>query len=153
MANASNAALVQFGQNTGAGQTVTHFGIGFAAAGAGVLYGSSVFTNVGGSTSRVISPGAYPQFAIGELDVNLTPSGTDFEATFLQNVLKLYFQNVDHANVGDASGLQNSAGAGNIYVSLHTADPAGGDQTTSEATYTGYARVAVARGAGTWTVA
>lgn len=34
MANASNAALVQFPQNTGAGQTVTHFGIGFAAAGA-----------------------------------------------------------------------------------------------------------------------
>ena len=152
MSNASNAALVQFPQNTGAGETETHFGIGFAAAGAGVLYGSSVFTNVGGSTNRVISPGAYPQFAIGELDINLTPSGTDFESTFLDNILKLYFQNVDHANVGDAAGLQNSAAAGNIYISLHTADPAGGDQTTSEAAYTGYARVAVARGAGTWTV-
>lgn len=153
MANASNAALVQFPQNTGAQQTVTHFGIGFAAfPGAGVLYGSSVFTSIGGSTSRVIAAGAYPQFAIGELDVNLTTTSSEFESTFLENVLKLYFQNVDHANVGDAAGLQNSAAAGNIYVSLHTADPAGGNQTTNEATYTGYDRVAIVRGAGTWTV-
>lgn len=42
----------------------------------------------------------------------------------------------------------------NLYVSLHTADPGeAGDQTTSEATYTGYARVAVARTSGGWTVA
>lgn len=42
----------------------------------------------------------------------------------------------------------------NIYVSLHTADPGeGGDQTTNEATYTSYARVAVARTSGGWTVA
>lgn len=41
----------------------------------------------------------------------------------------------------------------NIYVSLHTADPGeGGDQTTNEATYTSYARVAVARTSGGWTV-
>ena len=153
MANASNAALVQFPQNTGASQTVTHFGIGYASAGAGVLYGSSVFTLVGGSTDRVIAASATPLFAIGELDVNLTTTGTDFETAFLQNVLKLYFQNVDHASIGDAAGLQNSAADGNIYVSLHTADPAGGNQTTSEATYTGYARVAVARTAVAWTVA
>jgi hypothetical protein len=44
-------------------------------------------------------------------------------------------------------------GAGNLYVSLHTADPGeGGDQSTSEATYTGYARVAVSRDSGGWTV-
>lgn len=41
----------------------------------------------------------------------------------------------------------------NIFVALHTADPGeAGDQTTSEATYTSYARVAVARGSGGWTV-
>lgn len=41
-----------------------------------------------------------------------------------------------------------------LYVSLHTADPGeAGTQTTSEAAYTGYARVAVARTAGGWTVA
>lgn len=43
--------------------------------------------------------------------------------------------------------------ATNLYVSLHTADPnEAGTQATSEITYTGYARVAVARTAGGWTV-
>jgi len=42
----------------------------------------------------------------------------------------------------------------NLYVALHTADPGeAGSQTTSEATYTSYARVAVARTSGGWTVA
>ena len=41
----------------------------------------------------------------------------------------------------------------NLYVSLHTADPGeAGNQTTSEATYTSYARVTVARNSGGWTV-
>lgn len=41
----------------------------------------------------------------------------------------------------------------NLEVSLHTADPGeAGDQTTSEVTYTSYARVAVARTSGGWTV-
>ncbi len=41
-----------------------------------------------------------------------------------------------------------------LEVALHTADPGeAGSQTTSEATYTGYARVAVNRNAGGWTVA
>lgn len=41
----------------------------------------------------------------------------------------------------------------NLYVSLHTADPGeAGDQTTSEASYTGYARVQVSRSGAGWTV-
>lgn len=41
----------------------------------------------------------------------------------------------------------------NVYVALHTADPGeAGTQATSETTYTGYARVAVVRTAGGWTV-
>lgn len=68
-------------------------------------------------------------------------------------LLALYFNNTDHANVGDAAGLQNSATAGSFYISLHTADPGEtGTQTTSEATYTSYARVAVARSGAGWTV-
>ena len=68
-------------------------------------------------------------------------------------LLALYFNNTDHANVGDAGGLQNSASAGSFYVSLHTADPGeGGSQNTTEATYTPYARVAVARSGAGWTV-
>lgn len=61
-------------------------------------------------------------------------------------ILSLIFANSNYANVGDATGLRGSSTAGSLYVSLHTADPGeAGDQTTSEATYTSYARVAVAR--------
>ena len=67
--------------------------------------------------------------------------------------LTLLFNNVDWANIGDAGGLQNSVAAGDFHVSLHTADPTEtGDQTSSEATYTSYARIAVARTAGGWTI-
>lgn len=71
------------------------------------------------------------------------------------NLLKLLFQNVAWANVGDASGLQPSAAAGSFYISLHTADPTvTGDQTTSESAYTNYARQAVARSSGAgWDIA
>lgn len=63
-----------------------------------------------------------------------------------QALLDLLFLNIDFANVGDAAGLQNSATAGNFYIALHTADPGeAGTQSTSEAAYTGYARVAVPR--------
>ena len=68
-------------------------------------------------------------------------------------LLNLLFNNPDWANVGDAAGLQNSAAAGSFYVALHTADPGdAGNQSTNEVSYTGYARVAVARTAGGWTV-
>lgn len=69
------------------------------------------------------------------------------------DLLLLLFNNTAAANIGDASGLQPSAGAGSLYISLHTGDPGeAGDQTTSEATYTSYARVAVARSGAGWTV-
>lgn len=45
------------------------------------------------------------------------------------------------------------AGIGNLYVALHTADPGeAGAQNTSEVSYTTYARVAVSRDSGGWTV-
>ena len=69
------------------------------------------------------------------------------------DLLKLYFQNVPSAGVGDAGGLQPSGAAGNAYVALHTADPGeAGTQATSEATYTGYVRQAVVRSAVGWTI-
>lgn len=68
-------------------------------------------------------------------------------------LLLLLFNNSAWANIGDASGLQPSAAAGSFYVALHTGDPGeAGTQATSEATYTGYARVAIARTAGGFTV-
>lgn len=69
------------------------------------------------------------------------------------NLLLLIFQNSNWANIGDATGLRGSTTAGSFYVALHTADPGEtGDQTTSEAAYTSYARVAVARSSAGWTV-
>ncbi len=73
-----------------------------------------------------------------------------FETQFLQHLL----QNADITLIGDATGLRGAVTPGSLYVSLHTALPnETGDQTTSEATYTGYARVAVVRSASGWTVA
>lgn len=67
--------------------------------------------------------------------------------------LKLLFNNTTWANVGDATGIVGSTTAGSLFVSLHTADPGeAGDQSTSEISYTGYSRVAVARSTGGWTV-
>lgn len=64
------------------------------------------------------------------------------------NLLKLVFQAVAFANVADNAA---SSPLTNLYVSLHTADPGpAGDQTTSEATYTSYARVAVVRTSSGW---
>lgn len=72
-----------------------------------------------------------------------------FETAFLSHV----FENANIALVGDATGLRGSTTAGSLYFSLHTGDPGeAGDQTTSEVTYTSYARVAVARSSSGWTV-
>jgi hypothetical protein len=72
-----------------------------------------------------------------------------FKTALLQHI----FQNANLPNIGDATGLRGSTTAGSFYVSLHTADPTSGNQSTSEATYTGYARVAVVRTSSGWTVA
>jgi hypothetical protein len=74
--------------------------------------------------------------------------------TWENGLLLLVFNNTAFTLVGDAGGLLPSAAPGSLYVSLHTGDPGeGGDQTTSEAAYTSYARVAVARSGAGWTVA
>lgn len=68
-------------------------------------------------------------------------------------MLLLLFNNSNMANYGDATGIRGSTTAGSLFVALHTADPGEtGDQTTSEATYGSYARVAVARSGSGWTV-
>lgn len=73
--------------------------------------------------------------------------------TFENDLLKHVFNNDAIALVGDATGLRGSTVAGSLYVSLHTADPdEAGTQSTNETSYTNYARVAVARTTGGWTV-
>jgi hypothetical protein len=69
--------------------------------------------------------------------------------TFENDLLNLIFKNTPIANIGDAGGLLASAVAGNLYKTLHTADPGeAGTAITSECAYLNYARVAVVRGAG-----
>lgn len=61
-------------------------------------------------------------------------------------LLLLLFNNDAITGVGDASGILGSAADGNLYLSIHTADPGeAGNQSTSEVSYTGYTRVAVPR--------
>lgn len=67
------------------------------------------------------------------------------------NFLKLLYQNIAWANIGNAGGLPVSTTIGSFHIALFTATPDETD-TGTEATYTSYARVAVARGAGQWTV-
>ena len=53
----------------------------------------------------------------------------------------------------DLAENDSSSPAANLYVALHTADPGeAGNASTSEASYTNYARVAVARSGSGWTV-
>lgn len=73
--------------------------------------------------------------------------------TFENEILAHIFNNANIANIGDATGLRGSTAAGSLYLSLHTADPGeAGTAATNEISYTGYARQAVARSAGGFTV-
>lgn len=73
-------------------------------------------------------------------------SKTDaFEAALLD----LIFTNANIANLGDATGVRGSVAAGQLFLSLHTADPGEtGTQATNEVSYTGYARVGLNRASG-----
>jgi len=70
--------------------------------------------------------------------------------TFENDWLKLIFNATAIANIADDAATSPLT---NLYVALHYADPGDtGTQATSEASYTSYARVAVARTSGGWTV-
>ena len=71
-------------------------------------------------------------------------------ATTDNDLLKLYFNATAIANMADNAAASPFT---SLYLALHTADPtAAGDQTSSEATYTSYTRIAAARTVGGWTV-
>ena len=71
-------------------------------------------------------------------------------STFDNDLLKLIFNGTNIANIADNAA---SSPLTDLYVSLHTASPlVGGSQSTNEAAYTSYARVAVARSGSGWTV-
>lgn len=69
---------------------------------------------------------------------------------FETDILELFFNATAITSLADNAA---SSPATNLYISLHTSSPGEtGDQTTNEATYTSYARVAVARTGGGFTV-
>jgi hypothetical protein len=71
--------------------------------------------------------------------------------TFSNDIVALIFNATPIANIADNA---SSSPATNLYLSLHTASPGvGGAQTTNETSYTNYARIAVSRNSGGWTVA
>lgn len=71
--------------------------------------------------------------------------------TFNNDLLKLIFNATAIANLADNTA---TAPLTTLFVALHTADPGvAGTQATSEATYTSYARVSVARTTGGFTAA
>jgi len=70
----------------------------------------------------------------------------------LENELLLLLFNA--TTMADLAENDTTTPATNLYVSLHTSDPGeAGSQATNETAYTNYARVAVARTSGGWTVA
>lgn len=73
-------------------------------------------------------------------------------STYDSDLLKLLLNGTAIANVADNTA---SSPLTNLYVSLHTSTPgSSGSQTTNEAAYTSYARVAIARSPGSpaWTI-
>lgn len=73
------------------------------------------------------------------------------KSNLLENSLLLLFFNA--TTFDNIAENDSSSPLTNLYVSLHTSDPGEtGNQETNEATYTSYARVAVARTSGGWTV-
>jgi hypothetical protein len=114
----------------GAGGTVTHFGVGAEVSGAGeLIFFGAVTPNI------AVVAGVTPKLDTGTVVTQNASDGmADAAAT---NLLELLFTNLDWALIGDAAGLQNSATAGNLYLSLHTSSPGtGGSQTTNEIAYT-----------------
>lgn len=74
----------------------------------------------------------------------------DKGTTFSNDFLKLIFNAVAIANIADNAAASPLT---NLYFAMHTADPGvGGAQTTSECTYTPYARVGVLRTSSGFTI-
>lgn len=113
----------------GAGGTVTHFGVGTDVSGAGqLIFFGTVTPNI------AVVAGVTPKLDTG---TTITQSADGMANAAATAFLELLFNNADWAGVGDAGGLQNSAAAGNLYLSLHTSSPGeGGNQSSNEIAYT-----------------
>ena len=72
--------------------------------------------------------------------------------TYETSLLEHIFENADVAGIGDGTGIRGAATPGNFYIALYTVTPSDSAAGT-ECDYTGYARKAIARDAGSWTTA
>jgi hypothetical protein len=131
----SPASIITFPAGTGGSGTATHFGIGSASSGAGLL----LYT---GALSPTIVCGSDRTPKITTMTITEDQSASGGKAdTGKEHWLQALLMAGSDAfnNVGDAIG---PIFTGSRYISLHTADPTEeGDQTSSEITYTGYTRV------------
>ena len=72
--------------------------------------------------------------------------------TLETELLNLLFLNDNFDNIGDATGIVGSTGAGNLELTIHTATlDDTSNQNTSESAYTGYTRQDIARSGAQWT--
>lgn len=140
----TNAATITFPKCTSGSETITHISIGTASSGTGKLIVTKSL-----ASNLAVSTNIQPQVPAGDLDVAVTGNISD---TWISELLTHVFTNEAIELVGDAAGLLPSATAGSLYIGLHTAAPTT-NQTHNEATYGAYARVAVARTSGGWTIA
>ena len=74
-------------------------------------------------------------------------------ATFRNAILQLIYNNVTIAGIGDAGGILKSVADGNLYFRLFTTALNDKDTVGTEASYTGYTKVTVARTVAGFTVA
>ena len=128
--SATLAATASFpAMSGGAGGTVTHFGVGQDSSGAGqLMFFGTVTPNL------AVVAGITPKLDTTTAVTNASDGLANAAATALLNLI---FTNTDWAGVGDAGGLQNSAAAGSLYLSLHTSSPGeAGTQSTNEISYT-----------------
>jgi hypothetical protein len=113
--NATLTAIISFpAMASGAGGTVTYFGVGVALSGATQLvFFGTVTPNI--SVVNGVTP---------KLDTGTTitqASGDNLANAAATALMNLLFNNVAWAGFGDTNGLQPSAAAGSLYLSLHTA--------------------------------
>ncbi len=114
---------------SGAGGTVTHFGVGSGSSGATEL---DFFGTV--TPNLAVVAGVTPKLDTGTTITQASSDGMSNAAATA--FLTLFFNNTAWANIGNAGGLLPSSVAGSLYLSLHTSSPGeSGTQATNEIAY------------------
>ncbi len=113
---------------SGAGGTVTYFGVGSGSSGATEL---DFFGTV--TPNLAVVAGITPKLDTGTVITQASDGMSNAAATAF---LTLFFTNAAWANIGNSGGLLPSSVAGNLYLSLHTSSPGeSGNQSTNEISY------------------